>query len=280
MSQRRRYSVLVAEDEALIRRHIVRRVAENCPAFEVVAEAADGQEALEAVAELYPDVLITDIRMPVMDGLALIREVYYQFPDVKAVIVSGHDEFRYAKSALSLGVKDYLLKPVAEEELRAVMSRLAVQLDAEEARLDSEHPAFPESASQEELVAAAREYLRARFAEPVSLAELAARFHVNPPYLTRVFKRYGGVAPVRYVRDLRVGQARKLLDERPDLEIKEVAALVGYPDQGYFSRVFKQAVGMGPQEFRARGAAGGSGPSGQKPGRKCASSAGLIFRPI
>ena len=253
MSRRRTYSVLVAEDESLIRRHIVRRVAENCPAFEVVAEAADGQEALEVMAEQYPDVLITDIRMPVMDGLALIREVYYAYPDVKVVIVSGHDEFGYAKAALALGVKDYLLKPVAEEELRAVMSRLAAQLDAEEERVDGEHPAFSESASQEELVAAVREYLRLRFAEPVSVAELAARFHVSPPYLARLFKRHGGAAPVRYLRDLRIAQARKLLDERPGLEIKEIAGMVGYTDQGYFSRVFKQAVGVGPQEYRARG---------------------------
>ncbi len=252
MNRGRTYSVLVAEDEALIRRHIVRRVAENCPAFEVVAEAADGREALEAVAELYPDVLITDIRMPVMDGLALIREVYYAFPGVKAVIVSGHDEFAYARAAISLGVKDYLLKPVSAEELRAVMSRLAAQLDAEEQRLDGEHPAFPESSSQKELVAAVREHLRLRFAETVSLADLAARFHVSPPYLARMFKRHGGVAPVRYLRDLRIGQARKLLDERPGLEIKEIAAMVGYTDQGYFSRVFKQAVGVGPQEYRER----------------------------
>ena len=97
-----------------------------------------------------------------------------------------------------------------------------------------------------------QEYLRARFAEPISLAELAAPFHVNPPYLARLFKRHGGVAPVRYLRDLRISQARKLLDEHPDLEIKEVGAICGYPDQGYFSRVFKQAVGVGPQEYRER----------------------------
>jgi two-component system response regulator YesN len=258
MSRKRTYSVLVAEDEPLIRRHIVRKLAESCPGFEVVAEAADGQEALESIAELYPDVLVTDIRMPVMDGLALIREAYYGYPDVRVVIVSGYDEFSYAKSALSFGVKDYLLKPISDDELRSVMSRLAVQLDAAEERLDGEHPSFPESSSQEELVSTVKEYLRARFAEGISLADLAALFHVNPPYLTRVFKRHGGVAPVRYLRDLRISQARKLLDERPGLEIKEIAAMVGYPDQGYFSRVFKQAVGVGPQDYRARGQGGGS----------------------
>jgi YesN/AraC family two-component response regulator len=259
MSRKRTYSILIAEDESLIRRHIARKLAENCPAFEVVGEVADGQEALEAVAELYPDVLVTDIRMPVMDGLALIREVYYAHPDVRVVIVSGHDEFSYAKTALTLGVKDYLLKPVTEEELRSVMSRLAIQLDAEEERLDGEHPEFAESSSQGELVSAVKEYLRAHFPEAISLSGLAARFHVNPPYLTRIFKRHAGVVPVRCLRDLRVSHARKLLDERPALEVKEIAAMVGYPDQGYFSRVFKQAVGTGPQEYRARRGSPGTG---------------------
>ena len=196
--------------------------------------------------------LVTDIRMPVMDGLALTREVYYAFPDVRVVIVSGYDEFSYAKTALTLGVKDYLLKPVSEEELRSVMSRLAIQLDTEEERLGREHPDFSESSSQEELVSAVKEYLRAHFADTISLSNLAARFHVNPPYLARVFKRHAGTAPVRCLRDLRVSHARKLLDERPELEVKEIAAMVGYPDQGHFSRVFKQAVGTGPQEYRAR----------------------------
>jgi len=260
MSRKRTWSVLIAEDESLIRGNLARKVAELCPAFEVVAEAADGQEALEAVAELNPDVLITDIRMPVMDGLALAREVYYAHPETRVVIVSGFDEFGYAKTALSLGVKDYLLKPVVAEELRSVMARLAIQLEAEETRRDAEHPDFPASASQEELVAAAKEYLRAHFAQAISLADLAARFHVNPPYLARVFKRHAGVAPVRCLRDLRIGQARKLLDERPSLEIKEIASMVGYPDQGYFSRVFKQVVGTGPQEYRQR-----KGPPGALP---------------
>jgi len=260
MNRRRTYSVLIAEDEALIRRHLARKVAEQCPGFEVVAEAADGQEALEAAAELAPDVVITDIRMPVMDGLALTRELYYAHPDVRVVIVSGYDEFGYAKTALSLGVKDYLLKPVADEEVRSVMSRLAIQLEAEEARLDGEHPEYPEAASQEELAAAVKEYLRIHFAETVSLSDLAARLHVNPPYLARVFKRSAGVAPVRYLRDLRIGLARKLLVERPSLEIKEIAAMTGYPDQGYFSRVFKQAVGASPQDYRARRGQPGTEP--------------------
>jgi YesN/AraC family two-component response regulator len=250
MSQARKYSVLVAEDEPLIRENLVKKLGESCPEFEVVGQAADGREALDEVAELYPDVLITDIRMPVIDGLALTRELYYTYPDILVIIVSGYDEFSYARTALSLGVKEYLLKPVAVADLCAAMAKLYVQLEGAREKFDTEHPSFPAMASQEELVSVAQEYLRTHFAEEISLAELAARFHVNPPYLARLFKRTVGAAPVRYLRDLRINQARKLLEERPELEIKEVGIIAGYPDQGYFSRVFRQAVGVSPQEYR------------------------------
>ena len=149
-----------------------------------------------------------------------------------------------------LGVKDFLVKPVAASELRAAISRLLVQLETAQEKFQSEHPSFPESASWEELVSMVKGHLRSYFAEEISLAGLAGRFHVNAPYLTLLFKRLVGPAPVRYPQNLRINHARKLLDERPDLEIKEIGAIAGYPDQGYFSPVFRQAVGVSPQEHR------------------------------
>ena len=250
MSPRASYSVLVAEDEVLLRENLVKKLGEHRPVFEVVAQAADGREALEAIAELLPDLLITDIRMPVLDGLELIRQAYLNYPDLLVLIVSGHDEFRYAQIAMQYGVTDYLLKPVSAGELRAALARVAARLEARERDFQREHPGPAEVPAQEELVGRIREYLRAHFREEISLGTLAARFHVNPPYLTRVFKRLAGQAPVRYLRDLRIGQARRLLESRPELEIKEVGEIVGYADQGYFSRVFKQALGVSPLEYR------------------------------
>lgn len=230
----------------------MKKLLDCCPEFEVVGEAADGQEALEAIGELVPDVLITDVRMPVLDGLGLIREVYYTHPDVKILIASGFDDFAYARSALSYGVKDYLLKPIEVPELRKTMTRLAVQLEAERKKFETEHPDFAGSPAQDEVVNLVKEYLRGHFSQEVSLNDLAARFHMNQPYLARLFKRREGVAPVRYLRDLRINHARRLLSEQPDMEIKQVGLLCGYPDQGYFSRIFKQAVGVSPQEYRER----------------------------
>jgi two-component system response regulator YesN len=256
VSPERKYNLLVVEDEELIRRNLVKKIRENAPDFPVVAEADNGQAALDAVEEVHPDVVVTDIRMPVLDGLGLIRELYFGHPDVKVVIVSGYDEFAYAQTAIQYGVKDYLLKPVPVEELRATLARLRIQLDKERREFEEAHLGFPEVSAQEELAAAVKEYLRGRYAEEISLGGLAQRFRVNASYLARVFKRFAGVAPVRYIRELRIAAARRLLDEEPLLEVKQVADLVGYPDQGYFSRVFKKSTGMSPLEYRERGAKG------------------------
>jgi len=252
LSPRASYSVLVAEDEVLLRENLVKKLGEHRPVFEVVAQAADGREALEAIAELLPDLLITDIRMPVLDGLELIRQAYLNYPDLLVLIVSGHDEFRYAQTALQYGVADYLLKPVSAEDLRAALARVALKLEARERDWQREHPGLPEVSAQEQVVGLVQEYLRVHYREELSLGELAVRFHLNPPYLTRLFKRLTGQAPVRYLRDLRIAQARRLLESRPSLEIKEIGESVGYPDQGYFSRVFKLAVGVSPLEYRER----------------------------
>jgi two-component system, response regulator YesN len=252
VSQRRSYSVIVAEDEPLIRQNLSKKLAECCPEFEVVCEAADGREAIEAISEFFPDVLVTDIRMPVLDGIALIREVYYAFPEVKVLIISGYDDFGYAKAALEFGVKDYLLKPIEIAELRKTMTRLAVQLESEQKKFESEHPDFVASIAHDEIAGLVKEYLRNHFSQEISLNELALRFHVNQPYLARLFKRCEGLAPVRYLHDLRIAHARRLLSEHPTMEIKQVGSLCGYPDQGYFSRIFKREVGVSPTEYRER----------------------------
>jgi two-component system, response regulator YesN len=252
VSQRRAFSVLVAEDEPLICQNLVKKLAECCPEFEVVFQAADGQEALEAIDEHCPDVLITDIRMPVLDGLALIREVYFSHPDVKALIISGFDEFEYARAALAFGVKDYLLKPIEIAELRKAMTRIRLELESDQQRFEAAHPEVGDHAAQAEMASLAKEFLRGHYAEEISINDLAGKFHVNQPYLARIFKRAEGVSPVRYLRDLRINHARKLLAEHPGMEIKEVSALCGYADQGYFSRLFKAVVGLSPQDYRER----------------------------
>jgi two-component system response regulator YesN len=125
------YKVFFVEDEIITREGIRDNVDWPANGFEFCGEAADGEMALPLLRTAQPDVLITDIKMPFMDGLQLSKIVRERMPWVKIVILSGHDEFEYAQEAIKLGVTDYLLKPVTVKKLQSALQKLAVQLDKE-----------------------------------------------------------------------------------------------------------------------------------------------------
>ncbi len=125
------YKVFFVEDEIITREGIRDNVDWQASGFEFCGEAADGEMALPLLRTIQPDVLITDIKMPFMDGLQLSKIVRERMPWMKIIILSGHDEFEYAQEAIGLGVTDYLLKPVTVHKLQNVLQKLTVQLDQE-----------------------------------------------------------------------------------------------------------------------------------------------------
>src|SRR5512139_2441090 len=131
------YKVFFVEDEIITREGIRDNVDWQASGFEFCGEAADGEMALPLLRTTQPDVLITDIKMPFMDGLELCKIVRERMPWVKIVILSGHDEFEYAQKAINLGVTEYLLKPVTAQDLHHVLHRIGEQIDRE--RHDHEH---------------------------------------------------------------------------------------------------------------------------------------------
>lgn len=125
------YKVLLVDDEAEVRNAIARKLDWNTLGFQVVGQAGNGEEGLELSQQLKPDVIMTDIKMPFMDGLTFCRRVKEMLPYVKVAILSGFDEFDYAKEAIRLEVEEYILKPIDAEELVQVFLRLRSSLDEE-----------------------------------------------------------------------------------------------------------------------------------------------------
>lgn len=120
--------IVIVEDEQLLRDSIAQTISEVVPEAVVVARCANGQEALEAIAANRPQVVMTDIRMPVMDGMELIREVSRRYPGIFTIVLSGFSDFSYAKKAIQYGVSNYLLKPVDKEELASTLHQLQLEL--------------------------------------------------------------------------------------------------------------------------------------------------------
>ena len=108
----------LVEDESIIRETLRDTVPWGQYGYVLAGEAGDGEMALPLIRQLKPDILITDIRMPFMDGLALSKLVSQEFPDMKIIIISGHDDFEYAQQAIHIGVERYLLKPITKKALQ------------------------------------------------------------------------------------------------------------------------------------------------------------------
>ena len=240
----RQFKVIVADDEKLIANNIARRIEESNGAFRVVSRAGTGTEALEQVRELLPDVVFSDIKMPEMDGIELISRLRKEHPGVCCVIVSGYSDFEYMKAAIQNSAVDYLLKPVNTEELRRLLQRLEAALLAREQQMAPRRES--DAASLAESV---RVYLQENYDRQVDLSALAESLGVSAPYLSKLFHEQTGTSPMRYLTDLRMSRARKLLTDS-GLTVREIAVRVGYPDPFHFSRSFKNAVGVSPVQFR------------------------------
>jgi two-component system response regulator YesN len=130
--------LLIVEDEDLIRAGLRSLVESNPLHWEVVGEAANGLEAQQAIERLSPDLVVTDIRMPVMDGLQLAEYIHAHRPGLMVIILTGHKDFAYAQSAVRYGVKEFLLKPCPEEEICAVLMEAYQQLHSGKRRLEQE----------------------------------------------------------------------------------------------------------------------------------------------
>ena len=125
------YRIILVDDEEEVRKSIIRKIDWTSVGFTVVGDAENGEEALEKIEGLEPDVVLTDIRMPYMDGLTLAERIRQKYPSMKIVIFSGYDDFEYAKRAIKLNVTEYILKPVNVEELTAILKRIKTNLDEE-----------------------------------------------------------------------------------------------------------------------------------------------------
>jgi two-component system response regulator YesN len=123
------YRILIVDDEELVRKAILQKIDWQALGFGSVDEAEDGELALEFVRKNQPDVVLTDVRMPFMDGLDLARHLSEEFPDILVVMLSGHDEFEYVQEAMRSRVFEYLLKPISAAGLTEMLTRLTIQLD-------------------------------------------------------------------------------------------------------------------------------------------------------
>ena len=236
--------VLLVDDEIMIREGFKRLFDWQAHDCEVVGEAGDGMEALAQIDALRPDIVIMDINIPIMNGLKVIQLSRIKHPGTAFVIVSGYDDFSYCREALRLQITDYILKPVNYEEFGSCIDNLKISLFEQRVSATVE----PEK-QEERTITGITRYLQEHLAEEISLTVLADEFHLNPQYISQLFKSEIGVNFLAYLTSIRMERAKKLLLTTP-LSIAEVAEQSGYVDYRVFTKVFKKSEGITPSQYR------------------------------
>lgn len=255
------FKVLIVEDENIIRKGLIYMIdwlKVNCI---VVGEAVDGVDGLNKIEKLEPDIVVTDIRMPFKDGIEMISESIYDY-NYEAIIISGYSEFEYAKSAISLGVGEYLLKPIDFEELYQTLGKLKSKIESKyEFRnylqsdksmdlykkiLDIKHYNMIENKTN--YVVDMINYIKTNYNKRISITNLSDKYEVSTVYLNSKFKEETNYTFNDFLNRYRILKAVELLKEG-ELLIYEIAENVGYQDYKYFSQVFKKYVGQSPSEF-------------------------------
>ena len=250
------YRLMVVEDETIIRRGIVKGIQWEELGFRVIAEAANGKTALKhldhaQLSEEIPDVMLVDIQMPVMNGLALMKELQRYYPFIRIVVLSGFSDFDYAQQAMSFGAMGYLLKPTQKAEIAKTFFRIKKTLDEE--RMTYRTASAPKR-RVDPVVEKINQYMNAHFCERITLENAAEEFYMNPSYFSTFFKQKTGESFKRCLTRLRMEKAKDLLRET-DLKTYDIAGLVGYDDFRYFCKLFKTVTGETVMAFRKEGLA-------------------------
>lgn len=252
------WKIIIVDDEKIIRRGLGQFIEESPYPFEVVGEAKSADEALKLLAEAPPHVCLVDIGMPNMNGLDMIGLMKERYPSVTVVIISGYDNFDYARQAVQLQAFDYVLKPVPKSDLNKLLSRLDEHLQVKHpdewtaAKVTQERKPSDFTGAGTKLVSKVTEFIEDHYQDPeLSIGRLASLFHMNPTYLSKRMKQEIGKSFQDYVTELRIAKAKEILtDVHSNMKIGDLAVKVGYKNQYYFSRIFKSKVGICPLEYK------------------------------
>ncbi len=246
--------ILIVEDEDRTRLGLKKLIGSIDDSFQVIGAAGDGREGKKLIEELKPDVVITDIKMPYMNGIEMIEHFKEVGFPCLFVLLTGHADFEYAQRAIKLHVADYLLKPLTKKDVKDLLNRLKLQLQltpqkdiphkTDHAEID-EHEAYE---SESAVVHYVIDKIRNQYQDYICLESLASDLRLTPEYLSTLLHKELGQTFSSYLKQVRIEKAKELL-KHGSLLVSEVAEAVGYSNSRYFCRVFKKETGMTASEF-------------------------------
>jgi YesN/AraC family two-component response regulator len=248
------YKVVIIDDEPIIVEGISRMISWDQFQCRIVAAANDGLEGTEIIREFNPQIVITDISMPSLDGLTMIAGLKSEYPDMEISILTGYRKFEYAQTAIKLGVTRFLLKPSNMKEIEEAITAMLHNLQSKGILPVSETVHEPEtdkldSAASNFIVNNAIKYIEQNYPHKITLSEVAEKTYVSQWHLSKLLNRILEQNFSEILNNVRIKEAQKLLRD-PSLRIGDIAERVGFVDMAHFSRVFKKNIGISANEYR------------------------------
>jgi two-component system response regulator YesN len=251
--------MIVADDERWIRERIINSINWEEIGVRIAGEAQDGEEALELCKSEKPDIVLTDIRMPVINGLEFVMAIKECGVNAKTIIISGYNDFSYAQKAIKLGVFDYILKPVENSEMVEVVKRCIRQIEFESGGRESAGRSMPRLEAKtpdkggriQKMLEMAKQFIGENYAKPITQRDVAESIMLNTSYFSKIFNEETGESFPHYLARYRIGKAIELM-RNPTLKVYEIASHVGYDNVQYFIKTFRRYTGMSPNQYRDR----------------------------
>jgi len=238
------YKLIIVDDEKKILEGIANIFPWNSIGFEVEAVFTNGRQALNYLATHPVNVVMTDIRMPEMNGLEMIRELEKN-EHLKIILFSSFQNYEYFRSAIKYRVTDYLLKPIKYDELLNCFMDVRKTLDSEK---NTETVEEPPKGYYDKVVTTVKKYVVENY-QNASLEKASILVSLSSSYLSKIFKEHSGVGFAEFLMKVRMEKAREFLG---DIHYKsyEIANRVGYDNPKNFSRAFRSFYNMSPTEYR------------------------------
>ncbi|GFZ33891.1 DNA-binding response regulator [Clostridium zeae] len=257
--------MITVDDEYLIRNLIKNCISWSDLGVDIIGEASNSEEAIKLIESNKPNIILTDICMPSADGLDMSKYVLEKYPDIKIVVITGYDEFEYAKRAIKVGVSDFILKPIDDDELKNTIVRLKENIIKEKLKekdykqikdridifgsiidLKQNYESEDKSLNIDEI----KKFILKNISNPeLSLKLLSELFYVNSSYLSRIFKLKTGMNFSEYVIGVKMKIAIDMINNS-DAKSCEIAKKIGISDVNYFSVCFKKYTGHSMKEYK------------------------------
>lgn len=242
------YKVVLIDDEPLVLVSLERRFDWEGHGFAVSGTARGAADGLKLIDSVRPNLVLTDVCMPQMNGLEMLRELRERYPDMLFAVLSGYSEFEYARAAIQQGVLDFCVKPVEEEELYALLDKARAILDKQGSGAESEEAQALEGRS--DVLQKILLYIRENYRNPrLSTSLIAQALGFNANYVSQIFNKSEKETVTSYLTRFRLERACDLL-KNSDYQVGQVAELVGYTDYFYFAKLFKRRMCLTPSEYR------------------------------